>query len=83
MFSVHRKQRKAFRNKKHATVCLHVCVCACTFILEEIAAVRRLARERRGHKLSQHGEIGGAVGTGCQGVEGVVAGPPHGALVWR
>lgn len=60
-----------------------MCVCTCsTFILEEIAAVRRLAGERRGDKLGQHGKVGGAVGTRRQGVEGVVASPPHGALVW-
>lgn len=59
-----------------------MCVCVCpTFILEEVAAVRRLADERRGHKLGQHGEVGGAVGARRQGVEGVVAGPPGGALI--
>lgn len=66
----------------HVFAHAHVCVITCrTFILEEVAAVRRLACERCGHKLGQHGEVGGAVGTGCQGVEGVVASPPHGALV--
>lgn len=62
-------------------VCVHACACS-TFILEEVAAVGRLASGWCGRKPGQHGKVGGAVGAGGQGVEGVVAGPPCGALIW-
>lgn len=62
-------------------VCVYACACS-TFILEEVAAVGCLAGGWCGCKPGQHGEVGGAVGAGGQGVEGVVVGPPRGALIW-
>lgn len=58
----------------HASLCL-------TFVLEEVAGGGRFVCERSGDKLGQHGEVCGAVGTSGQRVEGVVASPPHGALI--
>lgn len=53
-----------------------------TSVLEEVAADKGFASEWRGDELSQHGEVCGAVGTGGERVERVVASSPHGALIW-
>ena len=55
--------------------------CVCTLVLVRVHKEVGLAGEGGGDPLSRRRKVLGAVGAGGQGVEGVVADPPHGALV--